>query len=267
MSLAATGATPLAAQVPNYEGSFSDANLFAANVVATGLLAGVAAALDGRPFWRSVVEGGAAGTVLYFGKRITSSETGGMGLLGREVSAVGASMARNAMTGSHMLDAITLPLGPVWLVWATPGRRVPSLRVDLEAVSWTAWHLQDDRHRLDWGRSARAGAFVFTTRADLGSSHAGTVAGVARGGTVLLSEQELHFRPRNLQHELIHVSQIDYLKLAFGDPLERWLTGNLGWPGTSVTDHVGLGVGHYAVQWIYRPWLEAEASRFEVRGR
>jgi len=163
------------------------------------------------------------------------------------------------------VDTLFLPVGPVWVSWSGSARKLTEVRVDAESLIWTAQRLADDRYALDGAGSLRAGAFVFTTREPISPGTAGIVGGLTRGGTVVLSESQLFFSPRNRQHELIHVSQVDYLKVAFGTPIERWFRRGIGLEGPGLLRHVDLGLAHYPFQGLLTPLLEAEAERFEAR--
>ena len=244
-------------------------DVLSANLVFGGLTAGIAGSLQGRGFFGSAARGALGAAVHVAGKQIASSDAAVLGLVGRQVSAVGASITRNAATGSSALDTLIFPLGPLHIAWAPRTQRLPTVRVDAEDLGWITYGVASDRYSIDWSRSIWAGAVVFTTRGGVRdtSRGAGVVAGVTGGGVILLSEDQLRWKPRNLQHELTHVLQTDFLELTVGLPLERWLLGELGWSERLPFRYVDLGLAHLPLQSVLRPLLEVEADRYETRGR
>ena len=244
---------------------YDTTQLLLGNVLVSGLGAGLIGQLSGRPFWKTFAHGAAGGAVMFAGKRITASEPEPLGLLGRQVSALGASISRSAVFGSGVLDTLFLPVGPLRLSWAVGERRIAGVRIDVEDLAWAAYGLLHDRYRLDASRSLQAGALVFTTRGHLGEEDSGFVTGLTGGGAVFLSEPGLALSPSNRHHELVHVAQTDYLQIAFGAPLEQWILRVIDWDDLTLLRHVDIGIGHYPLQAALRPLLEAEAERFEGR--
>ncbi|MGH7505042.1 MAG: hypothetical protein ACRELX_05310, partial [Longimicrobiales bacterium] len=146
-------------------------------------------------------------------------------LIGREVAAVGASMARNAAEGMGLLDRLILPAGPVRLeVWTDDRVRVRA-RVDALALTWTLYGIAERELSLDWGRSLSAGVPVFLTDGKVLRIGRDTVhaAGLTRSGVILLADVPAYgeaFRDRALAHEQVHVLQGDHLFTLWTDPLE-----------------------------------------------
>lgn len=255
------------AQVPRSEVAYSPLELLSGNLIVSGLGAAIVGRFEGRPFWKTFVHGAAGGAVSFLGKRISASNPEALGFAGRQISAVGASIARSAAFGSGILDTLFIPVGPVRLAWTPRDGGLANLRVDVEDVAWAAYGLLDDRYAFDASRSLAAGALVFTTNQHIGEENGGTVSGFTGGGAVFLSEPQLTSNPGNRHHELVHVAQTDYLEIAFGAPLEGWILRGLGWADLSAFRHLDLGFGHYPLQALLRPALEDEAGRFEARIR
>ena len=80
-----------------------------------------------------------------------------------------------------------------------------------------------------------------------------------------MDENGLAETPRILSHELAHVLQIDYLKIAFGLPAERWILRELGWDDAPLFKHADLGIGQYPFRFLFHVLLEYEAEALEER--
>jgi len=241
-----------------------DVELLVGNMVIAGLAAGVGGWLNDRRFWKAVLGGVAGGATMYVGKRLATADSDGWGIVGREVSAVGASMARSAAFGSSVLDTLILPVGPLRLYWSNRDRRVAHLRLDVDEVVWAMYGLSTERFRFDKRRSLRAGTFIFTTTQGVlwPGDH---VSGVARSGAVFLDENRLAETSRTLSHELVHVLEIDYLKIAIGLPAERLVLRELRWDDKPLFEYIDLGVGQYPFLLLLHPLLEYEAESLEER--
>jgi hypothetical protein len=260
------GATPsgLAAQSAAEERLQGTVKLLVGNVVIAGLAAGVGGWLNDRRFWKAMVGGAAGGATMYVGKRLATADSDAWGLIGRELSAVGASMTRNAAYGSAILDTLIVPIGPLRLYWSSRERRVAHVRVDAEEIAWAIYGFSSERFRFDRRRSIRAGSFVFTTSQGILWPGDG-ISGLTQSGAIFLDENELAETPRILSHELAHVLEIDYLKIAFGLPAERLILRELGWDDAPLFEYVDLGVGHYPFRLLSHALLEYEAEALEGR--
>ena len=108
-----------------------DLNFLSLNALLGGLTAGIVSHLQDGSFRDGFVGGAMGGGVAYVGKRIAAARFSGAGFLGREVTAVGGSMARNASLGVGVLDTLVLPIGPL-RAFATPrALRDTRLRLNL----------------------------------------------------------------------------------------------------------------------------------------
>lgn len=245
-------------------GSVSDVELLTANAVVAGVVAGLLGRWDGRPFWPTIGRGAVGGAIMFAGKRIAASDRPWSGFAARQISAMGASIARNAAFGSGLLDTLIVPVGPVRLHVSVEHRRVTDFRVDLEEVAWAAYGLASDRFEFDASETFRTGAIAFTAHEPW--DHSGQVAfGRAAPGTVFLARSAVAENRGVRTHELVHVTQIDYLKLVLGLPLEGWLSRRAGWTDWGVLRHLDLGVGYYPLAALPRSPLEHEAESLEPR--
>lgn len=222
-----------------------DFNFLAANALVGGVTGGILARLHGRSFRDGFARGSVGGGVVYVGKRTAAARFSGAGFLGREVSAVGASVTRSAAYGSGMLDTLVLPVGPLRLVLTPESVARSTLRVDLQEVAWLAYGLAEDRLDLDVGRTLSAGAPVFTSASRFEAGRDGVVDGAEMGGIIVMSRNpKWDGMDRVFAHERVHVLQFDVLKTTVGQPLETWAARKLGVRDLPVVRHVDFGVGH-----------------------
>ena len=204
---------------PRWVGEFAS---LSANGVIGGLTAGLLRHFRGGSFRDGFVRGMAGGAATWAGKRITAESFGGAGLIGRGVSAAGASMVRNAGDGAPTFDRLILPVGPLWLDYS-PRRRALRVRVDVAALAWVTWAVAESELDLDVRESLSAGTPLFRTKGKLLSSghddaHA---AGVTNAGIILLADVPAYgpeFERRAMAHERIHVLQEDQLAILWSDP-------------------------------------------------
>ncbi len=239
----------------------------AVNSALGALTAAVRARLAGRRFWPAFGHGAAGGAVVYVGKRIVGTQVPAVGILGREVAAVGASMVGNAGDGRALLGAAVLPFGIVRVYLGEPaddsgGARRVRLKLDLAGAVGLAYVATRSGARFDPGATVLAGAPVFDGVSTVGmSGHlAEHVAGV-----IALAPGFNDDRRLAIAHELIHVTQYDFTFVAWGEPFERQLAPHvLG--GDLVHRYVDLGL-NVPLIWLgdwavpnddQRPW-EREA--------
>jgi hypothetical protein len=254
---------------PRWVGEFAS---LSANGVIGGLTAGLIRHFRGGSFRDGFVRGMAGGAATWAGKRITAESFGGAGLIGRSVSAAGASMVRNAGAGATTFDRLILPLGPLWLDVA-PGRRVFRVRVDVAALAWLTWAVAEPELRLDGRKSLSAGAPVFLTDGKLISFGNDEVhaAGTTNAGVILLAGIPAYgpeFERRAIAHERIHVLQEDQLAILWSDPGISKLAG-LTASGRLANQYVAWNLatevlrvaGHAFPEHGDRPW-ELEAIFF-----
>lgn len=194
----------------------NDLALAAVNALLGGGTAAVGRAVRGEPIHDAMAEGAVGGLVAYGGKRLAAEDFFGAGLLGRQASAVGTSVVRNATDGRPPFSRLEFPVGPVHL--HTGGPRGWELRPDaLDAIN-LGIHVARTDYRFLWGESLSAGALVVerTTGDSPGR------LGEAAGGFIRIDRLPERQRRSTLAHERVHVLQDDFLDMAWFRRAERW---------------------------------------------
>jgi len=252
---------------PRWAGEFA---ALSANGLLGGLTAGVTRRMRGGSFQDGFMRGLLGGAASWAGKRVAAARFDGAGLLGREVSAAGASLVRNAGDARPLLDRLWLPLGPVWLeVGAGRGVRA---RLDVVAAAWTMYAVAEPELELDGGASLSSGAFLFRTHGKLLRTHDNDdAAGTANGSVIFLADIPAYgaaFRERAAAHERIHVLQEDQLAIQWTDPALRWAADRAGLPAAAnrfllynVSAELMRVLGGLIPTYRDRPW-ELEAAFF-----
>ena len=246
-----------------------DLTYLSLNAVLGGLTAAVTSAARGGSFFEPFAHGVLGGAASYAGKRVTASGFWGAGLVGRQVSAAGASMVRSAAFGNGLLDTLYLPLGPGRLHVPIGSGAGVGYRLDLEEIAWVAHSLTREHLSFDLGLSLSSGAFVFLGDERLRGEHDNALGRAAPG--VISMRSPAPDLEATLAHEQAHLAQLDYLKIVWGLPLEGWLRRSAGIPSDSWIRHFETGIGHYPVLWLLtKPWpahgsrpLEREAEHIE----
>lgn len=253
---------------PRWVGDFAS---LSGNALIGGLSAGVQRRLHGGSFADAFLRGLIGGGVTYVGKRVAVQRFDGAGLLGRQVAAVGNSMARNAGAAEPLLSTLALPVGPVRLLVQPHARRSLHARLDLSALAWLVYGVAEPRLHFDLSKSLSAGTPVFRTaneeivvRGD--SVHA---AGTTFSELVFLSDVPAWgsgFLRTAFAHERVHVLQEDQLFLLVTGPLEDRLAEWVGVPrritgllDLDLSTELLLTLNRLSPNHDYRPW-ELEAS-------
>ena len=235
----------------------------AANALLMGLGVGIVRLVKDGHFWDGFGSGAFGGATSFLGRRIAAARFAPAGFIGREVNAVGASVAANATGGRRTLEQISLPVGPA-LVTLTPGReRLVHIGVDLFSLGWAAYALAAPSEIFDWRLSLASGTFVFV------SENYPDYNGRAQGSVVFLSSAADEPRSDVLVHESVHVLQSDLLHILVGLPVEAALLGPIDVGPISLTTGLDSPVMFTLLgdTWIPRDWspLEVEATYLEVR--
>jgi hypothetical protein len=211
----------------------------ALNAAIGGATSGLFALARGYPVLPAIGKGMAGGTVAFAGRAISGQDGSGAGFVGREVSAVGASMIANASDGRGILSRVALPLGPITLHIEHDSTTSLRAAVDVLATIFTAYAIAHPDFSFDWSASMSAGVPVF---------HAPTVQedrnwrGGMVAGTILLRFDRDHPEWRQIRaHEQVHIGQHDLSARIWGEPLEAWLLGLLP-RGDRVARHTDLGL-------------------------
>jgi hypothetical protein len=227
------------------------------------LTAAIRARSAGRSVWHAVRQGAEGGALCYVGKRIIGTDVPAVGLLGREVAALGASMVRTAGDGQGLLTTAVLPVGPVRVYLGEspdeggrPGRL--HVRLDLAGSLALVYMATRPGARFDLGASVLAGAPLFDNILGWAPEHLGDeingVIGIAGPGSRVA-----------IAHELVHVTQYDATFIAWSEPAERALAPLV--PGGGVVHRyvdVDLNVPLWALADFYVPDTEAPWEREAV---
>jgi hypothetical protein len=251
-----------------------DVAFLSANALLGGLTGGILQAVRDGSFHEGFARGALGGALSYGGRRVAVGGFWGAGLLGRQVSAVGASVVRNASEARPALSRLSLPVGPVNLYVQRDDDVHLRAKVDIHGAAWLLSALLDERVALDGGASLSAGAPVFRTpRYRLGSA-GDHLSGISVGGIIVLGyDADRHPDHDVFAHERVHVLQYDFLQEVWGDPLELWIGGKvpggravlrLVRPGLVVPGIKSSLVSLLDLEWEDRPW-EIEAEYLEHR--
>lgn len=218
-----------------------DAAFLGLNALSSGVSAGLLQLVRGKSFTDAFARGALGGSIHYAGMRLSAERFDGAGLLGRQVSAAGVSMVRNASDGRPALERLFVPLGPLNLyvdlsngVAVRPKINVAALTVLVSAAA---------ESELDWdaGATLSAGAPVFRAYDRALLRDGDIVNGYFFWGSVFVSNVAATDLPRVLAHERVHVLQSDWMFLTWSDPAEAWVLNRLPL-GPAVHRYVDIGV-------------------------
>ena len=213
-------------------GWVGDATFLSLNALTSGLSAATLQWICGGSFADGFTRGAAGGAVHYAGMRLSARKFDGAGILGRQVSATGISIVRNASDGRASLDRLLFPVGPVHLHVERSEGFVVRPKVNVAAFVALAIAARQPELRLDLSQSLSAGAPVFFAPGRKVVSDGKERNGYELAGSIILSDlQSPDLRSRVLAHERIHVLQGDWRFNVWNDPPESWALGHL--PGGS----------------------------------
>src|SRR5437868_1015216 len=102
------------AAAPRWVGEFTT---LSANAAIGGLTAGIFQKVRGGSFKDGFTRGAFGGAIIYTGKWVAAKRISGGGLVGREITAVGTSIVRNASDGVGSLDRLILPVAIGRIYW------------------------------------------------------------------------------------------------------------------------------------------------------
>jgi hypothetical protein len=212
----------------------------------------VAAWLAGRtrdvPLVTSLLGGIAGGSISYGGQHLMGLGKPWLRFTGLEVTAVGASIARNVRGGQPPLAELTFPVFPLY-VRVRPGDPNP-VNVRLSLMTLVSAGQFAARHRVapDLWQSLSSGGLVFPVAADRVGCHVVEngqciveVAGQHRFGAVAFAEQGTYC----LDHELAHLGQDVRDVVLFALPASDWVLSHSG--------AFGRWLGRFLVLDVVRP--------------
>jgi hypothetical protein len=226
-----------------------------------GLTAGTLQRLEGGDFRDGFTRGALGGAAAYMGRRIGAERFPGAGLVGRQVSGVGASIVRNASDGRPTLEELVLPIGPVRFHVDRSGGLEVTPRIVLRDLGWTVAFALRSETEFDWASSLSAGAPVFRSprRSFLGPGGEGA-DGVQTAGVIGLSDIPDDLLRSAFAHERVHLLQHDFSYLVWSEPIERRLMERSG-----ITRHLARyavpGVVFPLVRGAFFDLLDMERSR------
>lgn len=237
--------------------------ILSANSLLSGLTAGVFQEVRGGSFKDGFMNGALGGAMIYTGKRVAADRFFGAGLIGREVSAVGASVVRNASAGIGAFDRLILPVGFTRIYWNRAAGEV-SLKLDVVSVGYTLQAIMEDELYFEADKSLSAGMPVFRTDNKLityasGDHHA---AGAAQGGIVLrahIPAYQDEFLDRVFAHERIHILQEDQVFTTLNDHADDWVLSKLG-PVAPVSRYIDINLSTELILLLAR-WIPRHGDR------
>ncbi len=201
---------------------FGETAYIGLNGLLGAITAGIEAYLTDRPLADALLGGAAGGVLGYAGKRVAVEDFRGSGMLGRQLSAVGASLVRNAGTEDRLLASLMFPLGPLRIHVDPYERRIEHVRLQLHEAGALIYALTRDELELDWGESLSSGAPVFIVQNGTILHDGQEANGVTVAGVVIVEGTHRVSRDRVLRHERVHVIQHDFAAHAIAGPVDDW---------------------------------------------
>ena len=215
----------------------------ALNVV-IGATASVArAVVSGAPVRTALVKGVLGGSLTSGGMELIGTGSPGARFAGLQLTAVGASVARNADAGVPLLSDLTLPIYPFY-VRVRPGAPTPvTARLSImTTVKLAAVMTSSSRPRVDWGQTFLAGAPILRSprwrlpsetcpspcEGSFAQHNAGVVIYSASAGT----DYDLR---SSLAHESVHLAQQNRDAILHAIPMSDAAMPRLGAPGRSLS--------------------------------
>lgn len=262
-------ARPLHGQVGGEPSVDSNVEYLSLNALATGLATGVLAKLRGHSFSRAFVGGALGGVVGYTGKYLATRRFVGSGLVGRQVAAVGYSIARNSSAGEIDAFPLVLPVGPLRIHASNDQGLTLQFGLSLTDLAFTGYGVLSPDLQLDWSRTISTGTAVFVSRGrGLADRDGDPIGGATIGGVVFLADVGPFDQNLSATHEMVHVIQNDGFEQILSDRLDAWVVSEL--LGDRVQrvsiNSVRLSLnGFLNGPPFLRSALEAEAEFLEVR--
>jgi hypothetical protein len=254
--------------------------------VAIGTTASIArAVVSGTPLGSALVTGVFGGSLMSAGMELIGTESPPVRFAGLQLTAVGASVARNAASGAPMLSDITLPIYPLY-VRVRPGTSTPiTARVSVMTATRLATLLTAGGHpTVDWGATVATGAPVLRSprwrlpsescpppcEGSFAQHNAGVIVYSSSAGT----DYDLR---RTLAHESLHLAQQTRDALLDAIPASDAALGRMGTSGRFVSRFLVLDVlmplravdeGEARMRGAPRrnSWYETEARAFAPGG-
>ncbi len=227
------------------------------NMALGAATAGISEAGAGRSFWKGALKGSLGGAAVFAGKCLVAQRSSTTDWIANGVVGVGSSIVANASAGKGVLDAITIPIGPL-LISRDNTTSQFSARVDVPSVATTTYFGLQSHNTWMPRQTFEHGSIFFED---------------FNGGEDWQAARVLLLRPHAskeaIAHELTHSAQATFVTIAWEEPLEGALLSGIP-GGPWLHRHVELGVlslvwaGLNSKMAVWdRPW-EKEARSFEI---
>jgi hypothetical protein len=206
----------------------------AVNILLGAVTAGGAQGLRGRNPLGPAIRGALGGGLVLAGKCVVGLNRNTTDWIGRGTVSVGSSIVANASAGEPLFGKLSFALGPIRLHREVDSK-VPRAKLNLATFGVAVYFLTQGKRTFQPIPTLQHGVPIFQgERGQANEEAAGVlvlVPGVRRAG---------------ITHELAHVTQGEFISLAWGAPFEDWLMGK----------HSALRVMHQYVDLglIYPVW-------------
>ena len=272
------------AQYPERDAG-AHARYLALNVV-IGITTSMArAAISGAPIRPTLTKGLVGGSLMSAGMELVGTRRPSARFAGLQLTAVGASITRNADAGVGLLSDISLPVYPFY-VRVRPSARYPvTARLSaMSTVRLVSIMTDANRPRIDWSETLTAGAPVFASplwrlpsescpppcEGAFAQHNLGTIVYSASAGT----DYDLD---RSLAHESLHLAQQTRDIVLHAIPASDAALLRLGRPGRAISRFFVVDVmqplrvideGELRIRGAPRrqSWYETEARAFAPGG-
>lgn len=276
---------PVSAQIPQRDAT-AHARYLALNVAIGATASTARAIITGSPIRAALAKGLLGGSLMSGGMELLGTESPSVRFAGLQLTAVGASITRNADTNARLLSDITLPLYPFY-VRLRPGTPTPiTARISVVTVARLASLMaESNRPRWDWSTTLATGAPVLRSprwrlpsvscpppcEGSFAQQNAGVIVYSASAGT----DYDLR---RTLAHESVHLAQQTRDALLDAIPASDLALGRMGDTGRWVSRFFVLDVllplrfideGEVRMRGASRrdSWYETEARAFAPGGQ
>ena len=208
--------------------------------VAIGATASVARALaSGTPVRVALAKGLLGGSLMSGGMELVGTESRAARFAGLQLTAVGASVARNADAGAPLFSDVTLPIYPFYVRVRPQASRPVTARLSvMSAARLASVMASGPRPRVDWRETLTTGAPVLRSpqwrlpssscplpcEGAFAQHNAGVVVYSASAGT----DYDLE---RSLAHESVHLAQQTRDAVLDAIPMSDAALGRLGGGG------------------------------------
>jgi hypothetical protein len=254
--------------------------------VAIGATASIArAVVSGAPIRSAVAKGMLGGSMMSAGMQLIGTESPAARFAGLQLTAVGASVTRNADNGTPVFSDVTLPLYPFYVRVQPGGPRPVTARLStLSTIRLVSVLAGSNRPSIDWSSTLTTGAVVLRSprwrlpsasctavcEGSFAQHNAGVIVYSASAGT----DYDLR---RTLAHESVHLAQQTRDAVLHAVPASDAALSRLGSPGRAIARFLVVDVmlplrfideGELRMRGAPRrqSWYETEARAFAPGG-